>query len=353
MNRLVTFQRWLLTLDHHTPPSPSQLDTSAVDNAFSTSHYRSYYYMPQVTNYMFCFGGTLRTNRAMGTKFLSLFVLFLIIVPCVLFSIFEASYSVYNGALKTLVILFYIFWLHTIVSFIAAATMDPGILPKRIHSPFDQRDPAVFNNNRNNNINLPQEYYNIITLPCQNNQNMRSTVDIKYCKTCQIWRPPRSYHCPTCQCCISLHDHHCIWVNNCIGQRNYRFFISFLLDCVITDIILIICSSIHIYRERNTHLPPVSVLLIIFSGLTIWYPLLLFVYHLLMTSTQQTTREYLKNLNGIKNPIMHPRVKRRHDNNYDFGNRFNNSWQLMAQVRGPNLWSPRSHINSNDIRVQR
>lgn len=349
MNRCFALQQWLLTLDQDEPQRVK-------DSGGHNKRDRTYQYMPQVTNYMFCLGGTLRTNRVTKTRYLSLAVLFVIIVPCVLFSIFEAPFNIEDG-LKTFVVLFYFFWLQALASFIAAATMDPGILPKNIHSPFGHKITETKDTNAtiSPSNNLPQEYYNIITLPCQNNQGDKSTIDIKYCKTCKIWRPPRSYHCSTCQCCISVHDHHCIWVNNCIGQRNYRFFLNFLISSVMTSIILIICSSIHIHRnyQNARNLPPVSIVLIIYSGLTIWYPLLLYIYHLLMTSTQQTTREYLKHLTGIKNPIMHPRVKRLRTNNYDFGSRLTNCWELMAQVRGPNMWSPRSHINANDIRVQR
>lgn len=49
----------------------------------------------------------------------------------------------------------------------------------------------------------------------------------KWCRTCEIIRPPRASHCPDCDHCVLRFDHHCPFVNNCVGQRNYHFFVGF------------------------------------------------------------------------------------------------------------------------------
>jgi len=48
------------------------------------------------------------------------------------------------------------------------------------------------------------------------------------CRKCDIYRPPRSHHCKVCGRCVKKMDHHCPWINNCVGEKNQKYFIRFL-----------------------------------------------------------------------------------------------------------------------------
>lgn len=56
-----------------------------------------------------------------------------------------------------------------------------------------------------------------------------SSLSCRYCYTCETHTPPRCSHCFDCKVCVLRRDHHCVFFGQCVGFRNYRYFLSCLL----------------------------------------------------------------------------------------------------------------------------
>lgn len=120
---------------------------------------------------------------------------FLIISAFILYVYFISGN--YSPAYPFIVSMLYIFQLYGLVN---SAFRDPGIIP---------RNP------------MPSIEY------------IDYTGALKYCTTCNIYRPRRCKHCKFCNNCVIEFDHHCPWIGNCIARRNYRYFLIFLINLIL------------------------------------------------------------------------------------------------------------------------
>ena len=59
-------------------------------------------------------------------------------------------------------------------------------------------------------------YDNVIFLP------------YKVCHTARLRKVARSKYCTTTKCHVARFDHYCPWINNAVGEENYRVFLVFL-----------------------------------------------------------------------------------------------------------------------------
>ncbi|KAL7158976.1 hypothetical protein ABFS83_02G179300 [Erythranthe nasuta] len=77
-----------------------------------------------------------------------------------------------------------------------------------------------------------------------------------YCSRCQNGKPPRCHHCSVCERCVLKMDHHCIWVVNCVGARNYKFFLLFVLYTfleTLMDTLVLLPGFINFFQQANHH----------------------------------------------------------------------------------------------------
>jgi len=100
----------------------------------------------------------------------------------------------------------------SVLSFIYACNNEPGIIRTKNHQ-------LKLNNYQFDNILYEKED----------------------CKTCKFTKVARSKHCNVCNKCIEKFDHHCIWINQCVGAKNYKYFLLFIsthaVMCLYTSIL--------------------------------------------------------------------------------------------------------------------
>lgn len=180
----------------------------------------------------------------------------------------------------------------SILTLLKTAFTDPGIIP-RSHGSKASEARKYF---------IPPRYQDI----CMDG----STVRLKFCQTCKIFRPPRSFHCPICDNCIERFDHHCPWIGTCIGLRNYGWFSSFIwlttgLCCFVFSYSLTLLlkigknsseSSTWEKMKSSMHSEPVATILVVYTFIAIWFVLGLCLFHTYLVSINQTTNEKLRGL---------------------------------------------------------
>lgn len=167
------------------------------------------------------------------------------------------------------------------------STSDPGYIPKQI---------IPFATHYAQNLNEHISNVKPLSFNCRG-----YLVKLKFCTTCMVYRPPRCSHCSICNLCVEEFDHHCPWIGNCIGKRNYFYFIYFIFTiCLLCSASLIFCSY-NIFLLNGEHWGPeaiFSIINLVFGGILAVFIYCLCIFHVYLTALGLTTNEKIKNLWG-------------------------------------------------------
>lgn len=235
-------------------------------------------------------------NRLIGPDLWILATSFtLIFVPTMSFVFFHLQ--LYEDTWKIVVVGFVllssmVFDLYTLVD---VGTTDPGIIPK------SRLRPAI-------------------ALYIDPKRAGFERIKLKVCKTCNIVRPPRSFHWKKWDCCIEVHDHHCPWTGTWIGRRTHRKFIKFLFATSnhgFVGLMWILYPLWLVWSKPITNLYKLTGIILAMYAIGIMLLLFFFgIYHLRMVCNNITTNEKLrKAYKSTPNP-------------YDYGTNYN--WKLFA-----------------------
>ncbi|KAJ5555561.1 Zinc finger DHHC-type palmitoyltransferase [Penicillium sp. DV-2018c] len=291
-------------------------------------------------NTIFCGGGRFQNSR---DKPVNIATGLMVVVPAGLFFGFSAPWLWHNISPAIPIVFAYLFYV-CFSSFVHASVVDPGIMPRNVQplpQPSSSDDPLA--------LGPPTNDWVMVKLATSDVAAM--DVPVKYCKTCNIWRPPRCYHCRVCNNCVETLDHHCVWLNNCVGRRNYRYFFTFVSSCTLLSLFLIGASLAHIlvYMSRQDISFGAAIskwrvpfAMVIYGVLAVPYPTSLWAYHIFLTGRGETTREYL-------NSHKFPKADRHRP--FTQGNILKNWISVLARPRPPTYVQFKNRYEEGDQRL--
>eukprot|EP01118_Nematostelium_gracile_P018965 TRINITY_DN85_c0_g1_i4.p1 TRINITY_DN85_c0_g1~~TRINITY_DN85_c0_g1_i4.p1 ORF type:complete len:275 (-),score=38.32 TRINITY_DN85_c0_g1_i4:13-837(-) len=147
-------------------------------------------------------------------------------------------------------------------------------------------------------------------------QETGSMIVMKKCKKCNAPKPPRAHHCFVCRKCVFKMDHHCPWMMNCVGLRNHRYFILFLVYLWIGCFYLTAVSAPIFYYSDKTQLQVSVFLTLVFAGVFTFVLLMFAGWQIYLVLTGQTQFEFYENHQASKQMRMRGKT---FVNEYDLG----------------------------------
>ena len=199
-----------------------------------------------------------------------------------------------------------VLYLLTVTFMVATATTDPGIVPS--------------------NRNMDDAEADACAATPRSIEVNGVSVPLKWCRTCRIYRPPRTAHCSECNVCVEKFDHHCPWMGQCIGKRNYRFFLGFVSSVVALCGYTLAISGYVGWRaalqvdprslagdflSKVAHRAPVAMSLVGLPGLIMLCVAPLACYHATLVCSNKTTSEEIKDVSSAEaepQPCLSPQA---------------------------------------------
>lgn len=130
---------------------------------------------------------------------------------------------------------------------------------------------------------------------------VKSNGELRFCKKCQARKPDRAHHCSTCGRCVLKMDHHCPWLATCIGLRNHKAFLLFLIYTTVFCLYSFAVSGSWVWAELvnqtqyvDTLMPVNNIMLAVISGIIGLVVGAFTSWHILLASRGQTTIECLE-----------------------------------------------------------
>ncbi|EEF51726.1 probable protein S-acyltransferase 7 [Ricinus communis] len=238
-----------------------------------------------------------------------LLTIFLIVAPVIVFCVFVArklidDFPHHSGISIPVIVV--VLTIIDLILLLLTSGRDPGIIPRNAQPPEPEgyEGQAEVTNGQTPPFRLPR------TKDVMVNGIIMKT---KYCDTCMLYRPPRCSHCSICNNCVERFDHHCPWVGQCIGLRNYRFFFMFVFFATILCLYVHGFCWVYIKRIMNSEettiwkamaKTPASIVLVIYTFISVWFVGGLSMFHLYLISRNQSTYENFRyRYDGLANPF--------------------------------------------------
>lgn len=68
-----------------------------------------------------------------------------------------------------------------------------------------------------------------------------------FCRYCRLPKPARAKHCRLTNRCVSKFDHFCPWINNAVGEWNYRWFHYYILSNIAVSLYTFVQYCLYLY----------------------------------------------------------------------------------------------------------